>query len=216
MSKKIPYGLHELDDKDIQVVPQVIELLWQRNPGDQIRFDVYRNGEHQLIDVVLGTVEPKLIETNQFYADEVLRNLSSDLRPYVHLTVAGCKMATVNSRICTLFNDFPNVCADFIYIDGPGQDDPTGDIDGISTRHPDRLPMVADIIRLEHFLLPGTVIVMDGRTANARFMKENFQLEWHYKYYVDFDQHVFINVSEPLGVYNKRELDFKGVKGVSL
>ena len=156
------------------------------------------------------------IDTNQFYADEVLRNLSSDLRPYVHLTVAGCKMATVNSRICTLFNDFPNVCADFIYIDGPGQDDPTGDIDGISTRHPDRLPMVADIIRLEHFLLPGTVIVMDGRTANARFMKENFQLEWHYKYYVDFDQHVFINVSEPLGVYNKRELDFKGVKGVSL
>ena len=56
-----------IDDKDIQVVPQVIELLWQRNPGDQIRFDVYRNGEHQLIDVVLGTVEPKLIETNQFY-----------------------------------------------------------------------------------------------------------------------------------------------------
>ena len=54
-----------IDDNDIQVVPQVIELLWQRNPGDQIRFDIYRNGERQLIDVVLGTIEPT--ETKQFY-----------------------------------------------------------------------------------------------------------------------------------------------------
>ena len=56
-----------IDDNDIQVVPQVIELLWQRNPGDQIRFNVYRNGEHQIIDVVLGTIEP--VETNQFYQE---------------------------------------------------------------------------------------------------------------------------------------------------
>ena len=58
-----------IDDKDIQVVPHVIELLWLRNPGDQLRFDVYRNGEHQIIDVVLGTLESKLIETNQFYQE---------------------------------------------------------------------------------------------------------------------------------------------------
>ena len=56
-----------IDDKDIQVVPQVIELLWQRNPGDQIRFDIYRNGEHQLIDVVLGTIEPT--KNTQFYQE---------------------------------------------------------------------------------------------------------------------------------------------------
>ena len=56
-----------IDDKDIQVVPQVIELLWQRNPGDQIRFDIYRNGEHQLIEVVLGTIEP--VKNTQFYQD---------------------------------------------------------------------------------------------------------------------------------------------------
>jgi len=156
------------------------------------------------------------IETSQSWADEVEGNLSDELRAYVNLNVVGCKMATVNSRICTLFDSFPNICADFIYLDGPGQYDPKGDIDGISTRHPDRLPMVADIIRLEHFLLPGTIIVTDGRTANARFMKENFQLEWDHKYYVDFDQHVFVNVSEPLGIYNKRELDFKGIKSIAL
>ena len=43
-----------MDDKDIQVVPQVIELLWERNPGDQITFKLYRDGEYHTIDIVLG------------------------------------------------------------------------------------------------------------------------------------------------------------------
>ena len=46
-----------MDDKDIQVVPQVIELLWERNPGDQISFKVYRDYEYHIIDVVLGRAE---------------------------------------------------------------------------------------------------------------------------------------------------------------
>ena len=29
--------------------------------------------------------------------------------------------------------------------------------------------MAADILSIEHFLHPGTLIVIDGRTANARF-----------------------------------------------
>ena len=55
-----------MDDKDIQVVPQVIELLWERNPGDQISFKVYRNNEYHTIDIVLGTAkkDPIPITTN--------------------------------------------------------------------------------------------------------------------------------------------------------
>ena len=55
-----------IDDKDIQVVPQVIELLWERNPGDQISFKVYRDNEYHTIDMVLGTAkkEPLPIITN--------------------------------------------------------------------------------------------------------------------------------------------------------
>ena len=46
-----------IDDRDIQVVAQVIELLWERNPGDQISFKVYRNNEYHTIDIVLGTAK---------------------------------------------------------------------------------------------------------------------------------------------------------------
>ena len=54
-----------IDDNDIQVVAQVIEFLWERNPGDQIIFKVYRNNAYHTFDIVLGTMEP--VETIQFY-----------------------------------------------------------------------------------------------------------------------------------------------------
>ena len=58
-----------IDDEDIRVVPQVIELLWERNPGDQISFNIYRNGEYQIIDVVLGTFKPTK-PVGQFYQNK--------------------------------------------------------------------------------------------------------------------------------------------------
>ena len=47
-----------IDDEDIQVLPNVIEVLWERNAGDQISIKVYRNGEYKTIDLVLGKAEP--------------------------------------------------------------------------------------------------------------------------------------------------------------
>ncbi len=47
-----------IDGHDIQVMPNVIETLWKRYPGDTITVKVYRNGEYFLIDVVLGKAEP--------------------------------------------------------------------------------------------------------------------------------------------------------------
>ena len=79
---------------------------------------------------------------------------------------------------------------------------------GINTNHPDRLPMSADILPIEHFLLRGTLIVVDGRTANARFLKTNLQRNWSYYHEEVFDQHYFELVETPLGIYNKRQIDF--------
>ena len=119
-----------------------------------------------------------------------------------------CSISTFNGRICTFFEDLPNICPDFIYLDGPDQFSPIGDVRGVNTNHPDRLPMSADILAIEHFLLPGTLIVVDGRTANARFIKTNLQRNWSYYHEEKFDQHFFELVEPPLGIYNKRQIDF--------
>ena len=149
------------------------------------------------------------IETSESWASEVEKNMPNNLKDIHSMHVVQSRMDTFNSRICTTFDSFPNICPDFIYLDGPDQYAPHGDINGITTRHKDRMPMVSDILRIEHFLLPGTVILVDGRTANARFMKNNLQQDWEYEHYPEYDIHIFRNVESALGVYNQRELYFK-------
>lgn len=117
-------------------------------------------------------------------------------------------MGTFNGRACTYYDPLPNLCPDLIYLDGPDQFSPIGNIRGITTNHKDRMPMAADILVFEHFLTPGTLIVTDGRTANARFLKENLQRNWCYCHDAEADQHYFELLEEPLGIYNSRQINF--------
>lgn len=126
----------------------------------------------------------------------------------VLLHFSNCHMSTFNDRICTFYDSLPNICPDLIYLDAPDQFSILGEVRGISTRDPDRLPMSADILAMEHFLLPGTLVVVDGRTANARFIKSNLQRNWTYKYYAEYDQHFFELNEEPLGMYNSEQIKF--------
>jgi hypothetical protein len=121
---------------------------------------------------------------------------------------ASLKMGTFADKMCTYYDPIPDLAPDFIYLDGPDQFSPEGNIRGMSTRSPDRMPMAADILSFEHFLTPGTLIVVDGRTANARFLKSNLQRKWDYLHAQDIDQHFFELLEEPLGIYNKRQIDF--------
>jgi len=113
-----------------------------------------------------------------------------------------------NSRICTFYEKLPNISPDLIYLDGPDQFSALKDVRGISTRNQDRFPMSGDILAFEHFLHPGTLIIVDGRTANARFLKSNLQRKWCYSYSSKWDQHFFELLEDPLGKYNKANIDY--------
>ena len=137
------------------------------------------------------------------------KKFQTSLVQYHH---SKCKISTFNGRICTMYKKIPNICPDFIYLDAPDQYSPKGNVRGISTRHPDRLPMAGDLLAIEHFLLPGTLIAIDGRTANARFLKSNFQRSWRYKYFKSLDQHFFELDESPLGIWNNRQMKFASTK----
>ena len=134
--------------------------------------------------------------------------LPTNLKSSVKFTKADVLMTTFAGRICTEYSNLPNICPDFIYLDAPSQDSAKGEISGISTRHPDRLPMSCDLLKIEHFLLPGTIILVDGRTANARFLRTNLQRNWLYQHDVLNDAHVFELIEAPLGRYNKAQIEF--------
>jgi hypothetical protein len=145
------------------------------------------------------------VDNNEEWIKVCENTAATNLVKYHH---SQCSISTFNGRICTYFDDLPNVCPDLIYLDGPDLFSPDGNVRGVTTNHPDRLPMSADILAIEHFLLPGTLLVVDGRTANARFLKTNLQRDWSYFHHEDFDQHYFELTEKPLGIYNQRQIDF--------
>ena len=118
------------------------------------------------------------------------------------------EMTTFNDRISTQYKKLPVCNPDFIYLDGPDQFNVKKDINGISTRHKDMMPMVADILKLEYFYTPGTIIVCDGRAANAKFLKDHFKRNWKYLSDKKNDQHIFYLNDPILGKFNQLQLKF--------
>lgn len=148
------------------------------------------------------------VDNNRKWFNKCKQEFPPNLLNFVHFHLSDVEMTTFNSRLCTMYKKLPNICPDLIYLDGPDLFTVKNDIRGISTASPDRLPMSADILFLEPFLLPGTIIVVDGRTANSRFLKNNLQRNWEYKHFVDEDIHTFELVEKPLGKLNERQLRF--------
>jgi hypothetical protein len=142
------------------------------------------------------------------YLDATEEMLSPELRSRVRFHHTSCRMGMFQDRICTFYDRLPNVSPDFVYLDGPSQDSVEGDIRGVSTRGVDRLPMAGDILAMEHLLLPGTLILVDGRTANARFLEANLQRNWVYSHFESADVHTFELIEAPLGPHNRLQLEF--------
>ena len=109
--------------------------------------------------------------------------------------------------MCSFYENVPDLVADLVYIDGPSQ---------YGYRDPERLfdfgkphlmPMSGDILPVEHFFEPGAIVVLDGRTSNARFLQANLQRSWRYKFLRDGEAHVFELQEESLGPVNSNRLD---------
>ncbi len=148
------------------------------------------------------------VDTSEEWIATCKKNFPSALAGFVHFSVSTVQMTTFNGRACTMYDRIPNICPDLLYLDGPDQYCVGNDVHGISTASADRLPMAADILLFEPFLLPGTLIVVDGRTANARFLRSNLQRNWEYLHDTGADIHLFELVEAPLGTINKRQLEF--------
>ncbi len=148
------------------------------------------------------------VDTSKEYIEITKKRVPKRLSSIINFHFSEVIMSEFNGRICTFFDKNPNISPDFIYVDGPDQYSPKGDIRGFSTKHPDRMPMIADILSIEHFLCPGTLIIFDGRTANARFVRSNLQRNWGYLYVEEFDQHFFELLETPLGEHNKKKIDY--------
>lgn len=130
----------------------------------------------------------------------------------INYFLSDVEMSTFNDRICTQYKKLPLCNPDFIYLDGPNQFNIKKDICGINIKHKDMMPMVSDILKLEYFYTPGTIIIIDGRAANTKFIKDQFKRNWQYLHDFENDQHIFYLSDPILGKYNKLQLEFYNKK----
>ncbi len=177
--------------------------------ADALRENMHLHGQHVETELRRSNAfELHSIENTESWIKLVASQLPSGLKERCNFHHCALKISEFNGRLCTYYYELPDICPDLIYLDGPDQFSPKGSLRGLTTAHMDRMPMSADILAIEHFLTPGTLIVVDGRTANARFLRANLQRDWSYFHSSHMDQHFFELTESPLGVFNRRQLDY--------
>lgn len=142
------------------------------------------------------------VDADKNWISHTKSNFPQHLRSFVHFHHSEVSIGTFNDRMCHFYDNLPDIIPDFIYLDGPSPKDVKGSINGMSFQCDERTVMSGDLLLIEPILLPGTFILVDGRTNNARFLANNFQREFHFNWNPEGDFSTFELQEERLGKYN--------------
>ena len=145
---------------------------------------------------------------------EVAKKRQKEFAPMkVSYIKTSARYSIVRGQVCSLFRNFPQHTSDFIYLDGPACNQVKKSVRGFHGRFGNLetygLPMSGDLLTVENWLWPGTIIVVDGRGANAAFLRDNFQRNWNYRLDTEVDQHIFYLDEKPWGKYSELLLTLK-------
>ena len=99
--------------------------------------------------------------------------------PDITFSVSPCQVDLFNTQLCHMYLKIPDIVPDFIYLDGPDPKQVTGDMNNLTFEH--RTPMASDILLMEPTLIPGTAVLVDGRTNNVRFLRKNLRRTWWFQ-----------------------------------
>ena len=146
------------------------------------------------------------VESSKMWLERTACMIPEHLRAIVTLHYSAAETGLFQDRACHYYANLPDIVPDFIYLDGPDPATVTGDIGGLTWRNRDRVVTSGDILRMEPQLLPGTMIVIDGRTANARFLAANLDRNWRVERNTEGEVTVFELQEMPLGPINRETL----------
>ena len=153
-----------------------------------------------------------ILENEKKYLNLTKKKLKHIKQIKIRYFFSDVYMDEVHGCFVTKYSNLPLCNPDFIYLDGPDLFNIKKSKNNFTTAHPDLMPMVSDILSIEFFLTPGTIILVDGRGANVEFLKKNFKRKWKYKYLKVSDQHIFLLNDTPIGELNKKQIKFYNKK----
>lgn len=148
------------------------------------------------------------VDTSQDWISNLKNRLPKHILDNVHIQFSEAEIGTFNGQLCHYYKKIPDVIPDFIYLDGPMAKAVKGEINGLTFKCDERTVMSGDLLLMESTFLPGTFILVDGRTNNARFLERNFKRNYEIKWDKDGDFTTFELIEERLGKYNLLGSDF--------
>lgn len=148
------------------------------------------------------------VDGSNKWIKNVERMMPDNLAGYVEVKCSDLHVGTFNHRICHYYDEIPDVVADFVYLDAPHHENVSGDVNGLSWKNRDRTIIAGDLLMMESTFLPGTCILVDGRTNNVRFLLNNMQRNWGSIHDVKGDVTVMELQESPLGGINESTLRY--------
>ncbi len=139
------------------------------------------------------------VDSSGDWLESVRRGLPAEIATRTTLVHSSVRAGTFNGRLCHFYEALPDVVPDFIYIDGPDPADVVGSINGLGFARKHRVPIAADVLLMEPSLLPGAMIMVDGRTANARFLQRHLYRSFRIDHDSEADVTRFMLDEPPLG-----------------
>ena len=147
------------------------------------------------------------VDASSHWMSVTLGRLSPELRDLVLPLVSTPKISELQASYVSLYEELPSFTPDIIYLDGPDPEQVSGSLDGFCFLELHGLPMSADILRMEPHLWPWTLIVTDGRTANARFLQSNLKRNWQFIHDPFGDRTIFRLDETPFGQVTEEHIN---------
>ena len=148
------------------------------------------------------------VDTSEKWMQISKERLPEELLQFVHFQHSRVEIGTHNGQLCHFYKNLPGIVPDFIYLDGPDPKAVEGSINGMTFQCSERTVMSGDLLLMEPILLPGTFVLIDGRTNNARFLKNNLKRDYKIEWDREGDVTTIELIEERLGKYNLLGSDF--------
>jgi len=152
------------------------------------------------------------IDASSKYLENTMSRIPGDIKENILPVYSSPILTSLDGVICHKFDLIPNFSPDLIYLDGPDHNQVIGNIEGFEYNESFTQPMGCDLLMVEPFLWPETIIVTDGRTANARFLESRFKRNWQVMHDPFGDRTIFRLAETPLGLISEEHVNFRIVE----
>ena len=156
------------------------------------------------------------IDASSKYLESAINRIPADCKRNILPITATPNLTSLDGGICHQFDFIPNFAPDLIYLDGPDHDQVIGSIEGFEYKKSFTQPMGIDLLMIEPFLWPETIIVTDGRTANARFLASRLKRNWQIMHDPFGDRTIFRLDETPFGLISEEHINYRLTKSREL